>query len=141
MKREPADGRRQLPLPPKAPPSLPSEQVGLRASLRGRNVTEALFISLGGKIRDKEQNRKVYMKPFIKLREALLPRIQAKPGDCRIACNCSQGGCFLTPNYPHTPQFLQQKHTRQPPRDNSFLNQRRLFCFNSALLEVSLWLF
>lgn len=89
-----------------APPSLQSEQLGLRASFGGRNVTEALFISLGGKIRDKEQNHKVYMKPFIKLREALLPRIQAEPGDCRIACNCSQGGCFLTPNYLRIPQFL-----------------------------------
>lgn len=34
--------------------SLQSEQVGLPASLGGRNKTEALFISLGGKIRDKE---------------------------------------------------------------------------------------
>lgn len=49
-KREPADGRRRLQLPPEeAPPSLQPEQVGLRASLGGRNVTEALFISLGGK--------------------------------------------------------------------------------------------
>ena len=49
--------------------SLQSEQVGLTASIGGRNTTEALFISLGGKTRDKEQNHKVYMKPFIKLRK------------------------------------------------------------------------
>lgn len=29
---------------------------------------------------------------------------------------------------------------KQPPRNNSFPNQRRLFFFNSALLEVSLGL-
>ena len=53
-------------------PSLQLEKVGLLASLQGRNRIEALFISLGGKVGDKEQKRKVYMKPFITPREAVL---------------------------------------------------------------------
>lgn len=89
-----------------AAPPAPIGAGGAVASLGGRNMTEALFMSLGEKIRDKEQNHKVYMKPFIKLKESLLPRTQAKPGGCRIARSCPQGGCSLIPNYLCTPQFL-----------------------------------
>lgn len=70
-------------------------------------MTEALFISPGGKIRDKEQNHKVYMKPFIKLREALLPRIQAKPGDCQLF----PGQLFPDPQlHVHTPISVTKTH-------------------------------
>jgi hypothetical protein len=85
---------------------LQSSRLGLCGRLGWRNMTKAFFISLGGKIRDKEQNHKVHMKPLIKLREALLPVIQAKLGGHRIACNCPQDGCFLIPNYLCKPQIL-----------------------------------
>lgn len=45
-------------------PQPPSPAGGAAGSFGGRNMTEALFVSLGGKIRDKEKSHKVYHETF-----------------------------------------------------------------------------
>lgn len=72
------------------------------------------------------------MKPLIKRRDVLPPRIHTKPGGCPIAYNCPQGGCFLIPNYPSTPQFGQQRARKQRPREDFNSESEDSFLFNSA---------
>lgn len=51
------------------------------------------------------------MKPFIKLREALFQRIQAKPGDCKNCLQLFPGLLLPDPQLPaHTPISVAKTH-------------------------------